>query len=255
MTSRGSGFPVMDALSTKGYLVGEIPFSAESIPAGSYTGPAGEIVKMAGDCKVQLVYLPGISEDLLVHLPPLSLPSGYNATLFPAAVCGNDRMSVSKTPTNREHVYPFGDGDFRGRWGIEEKEREHYVANLREFLESGKTTHGIDAIHLGKISEKRPSNAQVERAARLLQKYGFGNASFSVASYYSGLEGRLRTGEWAIARALNSASGDSPYSMDVSSTNRHDSMHNQVSIMLYANMGSMLSSGGMQFLDEFSRIF
>jgi len=115
-----AGFPVIESLSNCVYGVGEIPFSTEWFPKGQFSGVIKEIKSAMDGYNIRFVYVPDFStEHISVHLPPIELPSGFYATVFPKNVNlynlhegdGYNLICIFGTnPDSRKDVFPFDSG-------------------------------------------------------------------------------------------------------------------------------------------------
>jgi len=268
-------FPVIESLSKCTYKVGEIAFLPEWVPEGDYDGVVKELREEIDDYNIQLIYMPGFDADMLVYLPPLSLPSGFNATPFPISVRNRAddsafhlrddsgfhlNFGVDKNPKYYGHVYALDDGgDYFGMWGSTKEERMRYVKKLRELLESGgtETINGIDAIRLvNEIEGLSPT--QVEETERLVRKHEF-SATFGICSHYRPHRDRYIS-KWEITNAgkeRKTKFGTSHIelaSLYKQFDDRYEGKPNTISVVFYSK-DSMLTSDDLKFLEEFSHLF
>jgi hypothetical protein len=257
----GVELPVIEELSDKAYLVHEFPLLPEWIPDWNYDGVVRELKEEISDYHVKFVYIPSSSGDLLVYLPPLQLPSGFDATPLPVSIRKQSKSAepnfelkwgVDNAPVYRDHVYSFDQrGEVQGLWGSDGGRMGKYVDGLKRSLESAgtETMGGINALRLMKF-DRTLSYAAVERAQRLLKKHGFG-ATFDIRSHQPSHRNRS-IGQWEIstdskARIVLAGSYKSRDEM-------HDGNPRSLSIVLSSG-NSMLTGDDLKVLEEFCHLF
>jgi len=264
-----STFPVIKELSDDAYKVGEIRFPPEWIPEGNYTGVVKELKEAMGDYRIQLVYIPSVDDHILVYLPPLVLPSGFDATPFPRNVrrhrrAGEDyylNCGVGKETKHRDSVFEFdGRGDYVGICRSDKKEMMNYIKELRELFESDgtETINGIDAIRLRKVI-RGLSVTRIEQAKKMLREHNFKGATFHTDSHR--ISGQK---EFVSQFSIDDACVGSDFYDDRNfelyasyeySDDRFEGSPNIVSILLYSGSNSVLAGNGLEFLEEFAHLF
>jgi hypothetical protein len=268
-TMRKARFPVIRTLSDYALKVGEIPFPPDWIPEGDYNGVVKELKEKMKDYNIQLVHIPKVDDDMLIYLPPLLLPSRFEATPFPINVRksrGNEadnylNCGIDKNSRGPGHVYEFDErGDYLGMWEGEEERKLHYVEKLRKLFESDKPElmSGIDAIRLRKIV-KEFSFTQLEESKKLFRQHGFEGATFKTTSHYAcGGKEFISQLDIVNARKRNFEKPNNDYSLYVwykySDKNFKDSP-NIISILIHSGNHHMLTSESLKFLEEFCYLF
>jgi len=259
--------PIIETLTRKAYKVGEIAFPPEWIPKGDYKGVVKELRGKLKKYKIQLVYMPGTSDDILVYLPPFMLSSRFEATPFPIVIVnGNCRSNLNKSSIGYG-IYEFGEGgEITGMCGGTKERRLKYIEELKEQFESheSKFTHGVDAIRLMKLLKKL-SFSQLEKFERLIDNQGF---RFKTAlTYGNGILGHNKSlTQWDIADALKQQGTDPVITntrLAVSykyNDDRYEGNPHTISILLYSDIHHsdiphMLTNRDLEFLEELAQLF
>jgi hypothetical protein len=256
-------FPIIKELTHLAYKLGETIFPPEWIPEGDYNGVVKELREKMKNYKIQLTYLPETSDNLLVYLPSLLLPSGFNVTPFPISLWSENFYSnLNKNPVGHDYVYEFC-GDCTGMWEGNKEQKQQCIKQLIKLFEPDETnkfTHGIDAIRLRKII-KRLSYSQLEKSERLLKKHGFKDAIFETTSYYTAGMNNKFIEKWDIRDANRVDNYYYGYALSLSYSHPEESEgDSNLSILLYSRGSyprkmTMLTSDSLKFLEELAQLF